>query len=70
MRRLYKGIQMAEVVIHQNNSALKESKFMYLERLPRNLMIEFDYRKLKKESEYFLTEWTEFINIIEEYKQN
>jgi hypothetical protein len=51
MRRLYKGIQMAEVVIHQNNSALKESKFMYLERLPRNLMIEFDYRKLKKESE-------------------
>lgn len=56
---------MAEVVIHQNNTALKESKFMYLDRLPRNLIIDFDYRKLKKQSEQFLTEWMEFINTIE-----
>lgn len=51
IRRPYKNILMAEVVIHQNNTALKESKFMYLDRLPRNLIIDFDYRKLKKQSE-------------------
>lgn len=57
---------MTQVIIHENNTRLKETKMFYLEKLPEDCTIYFDYRKLHKDALAFLKEFISLKQTIDE----